>query len=150
DRIKGAIHYERDETGDALRFCEALADHAAREGVEFRFGTEIRGLEVRSNRVSAVPTEGERFVADRIVVAAGSYSTPLLRTVGVRLPVRPAKGYSITFDPPEREPALRIPVIDDELHAAVVPIDRVLRVAGTAEFAGYDLTMRPERVRNLI
>src|SRR5690606_29785810 len=107
-------------------------------------------LEVRSNRVSAVPTEGERFVAERIVVAAGSYSTPLLRTVGVRLPVRPAKGYSITFDPPEREPALRIPVIDDELHAAVVPIDRVLRVAGTAEFAGYDLTMRPERVRNLI
>src|SRR5207245_18631 len=92
----------------------------------------------------------ERFVADQYVVAAGSYSTALLRHVGMQLPVRPAKGYSLTFDSAPGSHSLRIPVIDDDLHAAIVPLDRAIRVAGTAEFAGFDLSLDPDRVRNLL
>jgi D-amino-acid dehydrogenase len=67
----------------------------------------------------------------------------------VRLPVRPAKGYSVTLDGPQGRPALCIPVIDDHLHAALVPLEGALRVAGTAEFAGYDLTLNRDRIQNL-
>lgn len=134
-QLVGALHYPVDEVGDGYRFCVALADHAREQGMEFRFRTEAVSLEVRAGRVTAVVTGRDRLVADRYIVAAGSYSTPLLRRVGVRLPVRPAKGYSLTFDDPQGRSALRIPVIDDELHAAVVPLESALRVAGTAEFA---------------
>jgi D-amino-acid dehydrogenase len=98
----------------------------------------------------AVVCGRERFVADRYIVAAGSYSTPLLRRAGVHLPVRPVKGYSVTFDGHRGRPSLTIPVIDDHLHAAVVPLEDAIRVAGTAEFGGYDRTPNPGRIRNLV
>jgi D-amino-acid dehydrogenase len=117
----GSIHYEMDETGDAYRFCVALAEHAQQQGVEFRFDSEVSSLELRCGKVVAADTERERFVADRYVVAAGSYSTPLLKPIGVYLPVRPAKGYSITFDCPRDKGRLGIPLVDDDFHAVVVP-----------------------------
>jgi D-amino-acid dehydrogenase len=63
--------------------------------------------------------------------------------------VRPAKGYSVEFDIRNDPRPLRIPVVDDDLHAAIVPLGDVLRIAGTAEFAGYDHTPNPARIRNL-
>jgi D-amino-acid dehydrogenase len=149
NQLAGAIHYGIDETGDAYRFCVALADYARGQGVKFCFRTPV-SLEVRLGRVTAAVSEGKRFDADRYIVAAGSYSTPLLRRVGVHLPVRPVKGYSVTFDADQGRPSLSIPVIDDQLHAAVVPLEGALRVAGTAEFAGFDRTLNPDRVRNLL
>ena len=81
--------------------------------------------------------------------AAGSFSTPLARQLGFRLPVRPAKGYSITVPLADGAARPRHPVIDEALHAAVVPLGDRLRVAGTAEFAGYDQTVVPQRIGNL-
>ena len=146
-RIAGALCFDLDETGDAYRFCVGLADHLRSQGVDFRFKADVTAIEVRSGKVSAVVASGECLVADRYVVAAGSYTAPLLHGIGVSVPVRPAKGYSITFAVP---PPLKIPVIDDRLHAAVVPLEGALRVAGTAEFAGYDLTLPAARIRNLV
>lgn len=149
-QLAGGIHYPADESGNAHRFCVALAEHARKAGVEFRFRTEVTALETRSNRVSAVMIGSERVVADAYVVAAGSYGAPLLKRIGVELPVRPAKGYSITVEGLRGTPALRIPVVDDDLHAVVVPLEGVIRVAGTAEFAGFDLTLPEVRIRNLV
>lgn len=148
--LAGALYYPIDEIGDAHRFCVALAEEARQQGVHFSFRTAVSELEVRSGRVTAVVTGGERIVADQYVIAAGSYSTPLLRPLGIHLPVRPAKGYSVTFKPRESPGALQIPLVDDDWHAAVVPVSGTIRVAGTAEFAGFDLSLRPERVRNLV
>jgi len=161
DQLTGAIRYRADETGDAYRFCLALAEHLWQRRVEFRFRAQVLSLEVRSGQVVAVHSESEsgpeRLIADRYVLAAGSYGTALLRPLGIRLPVRPAKGYSVTFDSPPRSgpggtarSALTIPVVDDDMHAAVVPVGGAIRVAGTAEFAGFDLALRPERVKNLV
>jgi D-amino-acid dehydrogenase len=148
DELAGALHYEADESGDAYRFCTALTQSAREEGVEFRFRTEVTSLELRAGRIAAVISGGERLVADKYVVAAGSYSPQLLARIGMRLPVRPAKGYSVTFD--AQRQSLSIPVIDDQLHAAVVPLEGAIRVVGTAEFAGYDRTIRPPRIQNLL
>lgn len=148
--LAGAIHYETDEIGDAHRFCVALTDNARRQGVEFRFRTEVSSIEVRSGRVTAVVTHERRLEADRYVIAAGSESAPMLRRMGVDLPVRPAKGYSVTFDARHAPNSLRIPIVDDNAHAAIVPLDRALRVVGTAEFAGFDRTLPPARIQNLL
>jgi D-amino-acid dehydrogenase len=148
-QLAGAIHFAADEIGDAYRYCLALTQKAQEQGVQFRFNTEVSSLEARSGRVTAVMTPGGRFFADGYVVAAGSFSVPMLRQVGVLLPVQPAKGYSVTVDCGREANSLNIPIIDDDLHAAIVPLDGAIRVAGTAEFAGYDLTPNPRRIGNL-
>jgi len=149
-QLAGAIHSDVDESGDAHRFCIELGDVARRHGVAFRYGVDITRLDVENGLVTAAIGERDRIVADNYVVAAGSYSTRLLRTIGLCLPVRPVKGYSVTFDDPEGRCALRVPVVDDHLHAVVVPLEGAIRVAGTAEFAGYDLSLRQARVDNLV
>jgi D-amino-acid dehydrogenase len=148
-RLAGAIHYEADETGDAYKFCNALAEKARGLGVKFRFGTDVSGLEMQTGRVVAIKSKSDRFVADCYLIAAGSYSTPLLHRVGIRLPVRPAKGYSLTFEDNRERPLLRMPIIDSELHTVAVPLEGAVRLAGIAEFAGYDRKMNAARIRNL-
>lgn len=150
DQLSGALHYFGDETGDAHRFCVALAEDARRQGIDFRFGAEVSALSVRANRVEAVIAGKESFTADRYVVAGGSYSTELLRRIGVMLPVRPAKGYSVTIEADRNRQTLRVPIVDDDWHAAIVPLGSAIRVAGTAEFAGYDRSIDAGRVDNLL
>lgn len=148
-RLVGAIYCPGDESGDACAFTRALAEHARDAGVTFAFNTEVTGFEFAGGRVSAALSAGGRHEADRFVVAAGSWSAPLMRHVGVALPVRPVKGYSITVPIRAWTGAPQMPVIDDALHAAATPLGSRLRVAGTAEIAGYDLALTPARIDNL-
>jgi D-amino-acid dehydrogenase len=150
DQLAGALHYIDDEAGDAYRFCVALADAAQRQGVRFHYGVEVSRLKMNGDRVVSVVSNQGEFTADQYIVAAGSHSTALLAQAGVRLPVRPAKGYSVTIDDISREGSLGIPILDDDWHAAIVPLSGAMRIAGTAEFAGNDRTMDPARIANLL
>lgn len=149
EALVGALHYDLDETGDAHRFCSVLTELLQRQGVEFRFGAPVTRVDARSGRVRTLWAGAESYSADCYVIAAGSYSAPLVKRLGIDLPVRPAKGYSLTVEDIHEAPSLRFPIIDDARHAAVVPLDGAVRVAGTAEFAGFDRTLEPRRVRNL-
>jgi len=149
ERFAGAIHYESDENGDAHQFCVALAEYASRQGVKFHFGTEVSSLQVRGRKIASLSTTRGTLVADRYIVAAGSYSAPLLRTAGLRLPVYPVKGYSITVSHPAGGRPIGLPIVDDYAHAVVTPLEGAIRVAGTAEFAGYDVRLDPSRIRML-
>ena len=149
-QLAGAIHYTGDETGDARRFCVALAGTCRSAALRFHFGRDVRSLEVQGGRVKAACTSRETFVADQYVVAAGCESPALVRRLGIALPINPVKGYSVTFECRPGTRSLLIPVVDDALHAAVVPLDGVIRVAGTAELAGSDLTIDPRRIRSLL
>ena len=155
-KIVGGIHYHGDESGDAHRFTTELAKRAAERGVSFRFGFDVRGIETRDGRAQGIrgrpadcDTE-ETMEADAVVLAAGSYTPLLARGVGVRVPVRPVKGYSITVPRGDWHDGPRIPVSDDHLHTAVTPLGDRIRVAGTAEFTGYDDRLTPRRVQNLL
>lgn len=152
-RLAGAIHYPGDAVGNARLYCEGLAEWLARAGVSFRFGVEVSGLVADARRIRSLRLADEELTADAFLLAAGSFSPRLARGLGLRIPVVPVKGYSVTVALQESAPyvAPNLPVIDEALHAAVVPLgqDR-LRCAGTAEFAGYDSTVRPARIRNLL
>lgn len=147
--LVGSIHYPDDETGDAYQFCVSLAESAAKHGAQLLFDTAVTSIERSGATISAVNCGHQRLTADRYVICAGSYSLPMLRQIGVRLPVQPVKGYSITLDCDSASVGLTRPLVDDALHAAVVPLPGAIRVAGTAEFAGFDRTLSSARLRHL-
>jgi D-amino-acid dehydrogenase len=143
----GALHYPDDEGGDAHLFCVELARVCVAGGVVLRTGVAV-ALEPGSKTGAPIVHAGDAPLAcDAVVLAAGPQSEALARPLGLRLPIRPVKGYSLTFTAPPGLPVPRVPIIDDEGHAAVVPVgDNRLRAVGTAEFAGHDLSIDPKRL----
>lgn len=150
--LVGSVFALHDEGGDPHAFCVELAQYLAHRGVTFRFGQPVNRLVRAGGRVTAVElSTGEQLTADHYVLAGGAYSAALASQVGLHLPVRPAKGYSLTLPRLASAPTPWIPAVDTSLHMAVVPVgDDRLRVAGTAEFAGYDTTINPARTANLL
>lgn len=150
EQIAGAIHYPADETGDAHLFCQALKRTIRRLGGEILCGTEVCGIQRRGSRVTGVALADGDLPAERIVVAAAHASPSLLRGAGLRLPVRPVKGYSITINAAELGSLPTVPVVDETLHGLITPLEGRLRIAGTAEFTGPDTRLRPERIAGLL
>lgn len=149
DKLVGGIHCPEDESGDARMFTQALAREARALGVTFAFDTTVTGFEIDGDRVVAALTGDGKQFADQFVVAAGTWSPQLLREIGAKLPVRPVKGYSITVPTGAWPGRPGLPIIDAALHAAITPFKDRLRVAGTAEFAGFDTSLSPGRINNL-
>ncbi len=149
DQLAGGLFFPQDESGDAQRFCALIADWLSAQGVSVRYGLSVLGLRPQSDRAPVVMTREGELSADAVVLAAGSYSPQLAESVGLRIPVVPVKGYSLTLPLNGWQEGPRMPVIDDHLHAAVCPLGDRLRVAGTAEFAGHDLALTPARINNL-
>jgi len=149
--LVGALFNPDDQRADAYRFCQSMAAWLAGQGVEIRYGAEVRRLAPGPGRIEGVEhVDGriERF--DAVVLAAASLSPALARGTGLDIPIRPAKGYSLTLRPPQGTPLPRLGVMDALLHVAVVPVgDDRLRIAGTAEFTGHDLQVNPRRMANL-
>ena len=143
--LVGGIFSPDDESGDAHAFTVGLAEACAAEGVTFQYGTPIRRLVRAGQAVSAVETAAGTMTADAFVVACGSYSPLLLRPLGIRLPVYPAKGYSVTIPVAAGGSAPVVSLIDDEFKMVYSRLGNRLRIAGTAEFAGYDTTVWPKR-----
>lgn len=145
DKIVGGLRLPGDETGDCLTFTRALAVKAAEAGVAFRQNVTIRAIEQEAGRITGVHTDAGRVTGDAYVVALGSYSPRLLAPLGLRLPVFPVKGYSITV--PITDPAgAPVSTVMDETHkVAVTRLGDRIRVAGMAELAGFDLSLDPRR-----
>lgn len=147
--LVGSIYYPQDESGNAKLFCGSMFDAASRFGLEARFDTAVTGLAVEGGQLVGVRTQYGMIASSEVVIAAGPYSPALLEPVGIKLPIRPAKGYSVTYPDLARRVGLAIPIVDDEHHTVLVPIGDALRVAGTAEFAGFDRSIPAARVRNV-
>lgn len=153
--IAGALFIPVDESGDARKYTLGLAAAAKARGVAFEFGVSVTGFERAGGRITTVVAANSsrsalRYKADAVVIAAGSWSPALTGQFGIRLPVKPVKGYSITTPRNGWNDGPRVPVVDDSLHAVVTPLGDRLRVAGTAEFTGFDKTMTQSRIDNLV
>jgi D-amino-acid dehydrogenase len=140
---------ENDCWGDAHKFTHEIAQAAQALGVRFEYDTEVSRVQTRNGRVSAVVHRGGHLAAARVVVCGGAASLGLLSPLGIRLPIAPVKGYSLTLSRDEAGVAPQRPIVDDHEHICVTPLGDRLRVAGTVEFAGNDRTVRSSRVENL-
>lgn len=154
--IVGASMAPQDESGDAHQFTQALARLCAENGVNFRYGVSVQSIRGGGGRIEGVAyTEGEAghetiASADAYVVALGSYSPLLLRPLGIHLDVYPAKGYSATLPVERPELAYSVSLTDDEHKIVFSRLGQRLRVAGTAEFTGYDTSLNPVRCQALL
>lgn len=143
-QIHGGTYTPADESGDAQAFTAALAERCAERGVKFLWEHDVLGLDTAGGRVATARVRCRRtgrvqaLAADQHVVALGSYSVPLLKSVGVSLNLYPAKGYSATLKLKHPERASTVSLLDDSRKLAISRLGDTIRVAGTAELAGYD------------
>jgi D-amino-acid dehydrogenase len=145
DVLVGGLRLPHDETGDCFKFTNALAALAATQGVRFEFGQRILALENGGGRISAVRTDEGAISGDAFVVALGSYSPGLLRPLGLRLPVYPVKGYSLTAPIIAADRAPQSTLLDETFKIAVTRLGDRIRVGGMAQVSGYDCDPEPRR-----
>ena len=149
--ILGGTYTAEDESGDACKFTHALAARCAERGVQFRHEVPITGLAQEGGRIGGVRlANDELLTADCYVVALGSYTPLLLRPLGIRLPIYPGKGYSGTILLRDDAVAPFVSITDDGHKLVFSRLGRRLRVAGTAEFDGYNTQLNPVRCEALM
>jgi D-amino-acid dehydrogenase len=148
--LAGALYFARDEVGDCNKFTQGLAAACAAKGVNLRFGETVKNIETASGRVTGVVTDKGRIACDTVVVAMGSFSAPLLARNGIRVPIYPVKGVSITFKRAGWNGAPNVPVIDDSKLFGIIPIGDRMRISGSAEITGYDATPAMARAEAII
>ena len=144
-KFVGALRLPGDETGDCFKFSNKLAEMAAGLSVQFRWNTRIESLQVGGTGITGVHTDAGLLKADRVVLALGSHSPQLLAPVGIRIPVYPVKGYSITVPITDAQYAPESTIMDETHKVAVTRLGDRIRVGGTAELAGYSLNLREPR-----
>ena len=153
-RVAGGIYTASDESGDAHRFTIALARLAASRGVKFRFGVSIEAIVGAGDTISSVrifddSTRGGDLVADAYVVALGSYSPLILAPLRVPCSVYPAKGYSATIGVGAHRGAPTMSLTDVAWKLVMTRLGDRLRVAGTAELAGWNTELDRTRCEAL-
>ena len=145
DQIQGGILFNGEESGDCRVFTQRLAETIQQRGGSLRTDTTIERIEVEGDRVSGIVSQDGKLTADAYVLALGWSSPALGRPLGLRLPIAPVKGYSITLPIDGWNASPKIPVLDDALKIAVTPLGTRLRLAGSAEFTGPDLKLNRQR-----
>ncbi|AHK45324.1 D-amino acid dehydrogenase small subunit [Ensifer adhaerens OV14] len=145
DKIVGGLRLPNDETGDCFKFTNELQRRAEALGVQFRFGVDIRRLRQEGNRIVAVETAEGEIRSDIFVAALGSYTPALLKPLGLRLPVYPVKGYSITVPIVDETRAPVSTIMDETYKIAITRLGDRIRVGGMAEIAGFSSALPQTR-----
>lgn len=146
--LAGAVYYPGDAHCDPLRYVRAVGEAAAAAGAQIRTRVEALGLRHRNGRVDAVATTEGDVVAGEIVLAAGAWTPRLARDVGLSVPVEGGKGYHVDLEPAAGDPTL--PVWFQESRVIATPLAGRLRLAGTLELAGLDLSVDRRRVAAVV
>jgi D-amino-acid dehydrogenase len=154
-QLAGATYTSEDESGDANRFARELVRHCEADGVQFLMShtvTALREVAGRLDHVEATDTEGrfQTLRADAYVLAMGSLSPLYARPLGIRLPIYPAKGYSVTMPVKNADLAHQVSLTDDEYKLVFSRLGDRLRIAGTAELNGYDRDLNRVRCEAIV
>lgn len=145
EKLVGGLRLPGDETGDCHIFTTRLARLAEEMGVRFLWGRSIEALVRAGDRISGVDAGGEQLTAHHYVVALGSHSTPLLKQIGLPIPVYPVKGFSLTVPIRDYAAAPASTVMDETYKVAVTRFDDRIRVGGMADLCGYDAHLSQRR-----
>jgi D-amino-acid dehydrogenase len=149
DKIVGAVYGLTDGSGDSQLFSNRVADVCRKMGATFHLGRQIRALDSDGDSIAGVVTDEGILRGDSYVLSLGVDSPKIAKTVGVRIPVYPAKGYSVTFPIADDNNAPIVGGVDEELLVAWCRLGDSLRMTSTAEFAGYDRTWKPKDYWNI-
>ena len=145
--VAGALLCREDALLVPDRFVKGLAQLTESLGARVLPHAEAIGFRTAGDRITAVETTRGVVAADTVVLAAGAWSPELGRALGLRVPIQPAKGYSLTYRRPARAPS--IPLLPAEGRFSVTPMGELLRFGGTLELAGMDLSIKRRRVEAL-
>jgi D-amino-acid dehydrogenase len=158
-QLAGATYTAEDESGDANRFARELVKRCEADGVQFLMSHTVTALREAGgtiDHVEATDSEGrfQRLRADAYVLAMGSLSPLYAAPLGIRLPIYPAKGYSVTMPVKDAAMAHQVSLTDDEYKLVFSRLtgpggDR-LRIAGTAELNGYDRDLNRVRCEAIV
>ncbi len=146
--ISGGIYFPDDAHLDPAKFVQVLAVHLKELGVTIHTQTEVLEFEKSYDRIRAVRTTHGYFQPGQVVLAAGAWSRGMVHSLGFRLPVQPAKGYSISLKRPEA--CSRIPLYFSEEKVVATPLEEELRFAGTLELGGMDFSINNRRVNAIM
>lgn len=148
-KIAGGVLAHQDETGDAYHFTQALLDVCVQKlGVVYHGDTHIESIGTHENNVTRVATSKGYIDADVYMMALGAYSAPFLKMLGLRVPIYPLKGYSATV--PWNEHSPRSSITDVSAKVVYTKLGDRLRIAGTAEFAGFNQSINPKRLKPIL
>lgn len=166
--IVGSDYTEEDETGNANKFTIEMKKQCELLGVKFIFNTEIVDIDVdfsinKIKNITVIPSQyvqsvinknadrvyDDSFInkieADSFVCAMGSYTSLFMKSIGIYCPIYPAKGYSATIDIKDNEMINNISLTDSDKKMVFTKLGNKLRIAGTAEFNGYNLELNKTR-----
>ncbi len=154
-QLAGATYTAEDESGDANRFARELVKRCQADGVQFLMSHTVTALREAAGQIDHIEaTDGEgrfqRLRADAYVLAMGSLSPLYAQQVGISLPIYPAKGYSVTMPVKDASMAHQVSLTDDEYKLVFSRLGDRLRIAGTAEFNGYDRDLNRVRCEAIV
>jgi len=145
---EGGVFYPMDAHLDPRHFVLQLTAEVRRMGGRIHESTEVMGFKTVGTRIVAVETTRGDIVARDVVMAGGSWSTRVLRSLGIRIPMQPAKGYSVTFTRTETCPTIPVGLL--EAKTVLTPLEETFRVAGTFAFSGFDEVYRRRRIQAVV
>lgn len=146
--VAGAIYFPLDAHLTPWKLVPTIVALLKQQGVKLQWNTNVHSWRTAAGRVTAVSTSAGELVADEYVLAAGSWSPQAVKSLSLRLPMQPGKGYSLTI----KEPRFRFTksMILAERRVAVTPMGDQLRFGGTMEISGHNEAVRPERIEQII
>jgi D-amino-acid dehydrogenase len=148
--IAGALHLPLDASGDSFKFANQLAAFLEARGVKFKYNTLVTAILTEGDGVSAVMTAQGPLTASAYVVALGNYAPLLVAPLGIRLPVYPLKGYSITMPVRDRDATTQTAIMDEHNKVMISRLGNRIRAAGMAELTGYSTDLKLDRRALLI
>lgn len=146
--VAGSVYFPQDCHLSPSHFMASLRRRVLDAGGRIESGVTIESIETRGDEITAVAGNGRRFEGGKFVIAGGSWSADLLKSVGLKLPLQAGKGYSLTLTSPPELPQLCS--IFAEAKVAITPMGKTLRFGGTMEVGGLDLSINPARVRGIV
>lgn len=146
--LVGGVYFPNEAYIDPFKFVQQLAGKLKEIGTNILTNTEVVGFEKNGDRIKVVRTNRGDFEASQILLAAGSWSVDLARSIDINIPIQPAKGYSVTF--PIQDESPKVPLHLHEAKVAVTPLEGSLRLAGTLELTGMNLQINHRRVKTIL
>jgi D-amino-acid dehydrogenase len=145
-RVRAGFHIAEQWHVRPTTMTLGIAKRLRELGVEIREGARVDGFDTANGNLRAARSSQGDVPADAFVLAAGSWTTPLARLLGVSIPMQPGKGYSFLIAP---KTLPRHGILFADIHAGATPLGDRVRVAGTMEFSGFDLAVDRGRVDNV-